>query len=227
MKNYVVIAFILLLLSTYSCINVEESMFHIQEEESEMVKMGKEIAKIHNDCLEEVYKDLINTSTRAAPLKSEELEDFIITSANKYVSKNMTTRSEDTEGEIQPFNYGITVEEVKTIIPYREFYYIETILRNYAEINLIDELESDEELSYDQKKAVMGFILVYQASSEYWNKNLDLWSEVLNKPQTRANASSIAFADAWWGYQALLATGLNPIVGGGMTAVSSTCTAFL
>ncbi|MCD8029393.1 MAG: hypothetical protein LUF85_00745 [Bacteroides sp.] len=83
--------------------------------------MGKEIAKIHNDCLEEVYKDLINTSTRAASLKSEELEDFIITSANKYVSKNVTTRSDDTEGEIQPFNYGITVEEVKTIIPIGSF----------------------------------------------------------------------------------------------------------
>ncbi|MCC8188258.1 MAG: hypothetical protein LIP08_12350 [Bacteroides sp.] len=49
--------------------------------------------------------------------------------------------------------------------------------------------------------------------------------ETLNKPQTRANAGSVAFADAWWGYQALMASAMNPFVGGGMAAVASVCTA--
>lgn len=52
------------------------------------------------------------------------------------------------------------------------------------------------------------------------------WEGLLNKPQTRASFASVAFADAWWGYQGLMCSGLNPWVGGGAAAVGSAC-AFL
>lgn len=34
---------------------------------------------------------------------------------------------------------------------------------------------------------------------------------------------SVVFADAWWGYQGLMSSGLNPWVGGGAAAVGSAC----
>lgn len=83
----------------------------------------------------------------------------------------------------------------------------------------------NECLAKDRKLEIICFMTTYAASTQYWNENLIDWMALTNKPQTRASFQNIALADAWWGFQGMLASGLNPVVGGGLAAVASAGTA--
>lgn len=67
------------------------------------------------------------------------------------------------------------------------------------------------------------FITTLKASTEYWDEHLDEWMELFNIPRTRG-WKEVAFADAWWGYQGMISSGLNPWVGGGTAALASGAT---
>lgn len=90
------------------------------------------------------------------------------------------------------------------------------------------EVSNDTNIPENKRAAVICFITTYQASYLYWRENLLKWDLGLHKNQTRIDAQkveSVLFADAWWGYQGLATSGLNPVVGIGAAGLASGLTA--
>lgn len=91
----------------------------------------------------------------------------------------------------------------------------------------LQKVASDQNIPEINRMAVICFMTTFDASSEYWNSNSEVWLKLVGKPATSTrvrieiNFREIAFADAWWGYQGLLSSGLNPYVGGGAAAAGS------
>lgn len=187
------------------------------------MKKGKDLAYIHNECLAKIFDDLSYVKTRAVVKNDVDLYNVILESANDFITKN-----EELSSRIDKSDFSITIEEIKAGVSKNELFYIEKAVKmnqNISIDNLIKEVETDNELAKDRKLAIICFITTYDASTQYWNENLMDWLELTNKPQTRASFQSVAFADAWWGFQGMLASGLNPVVGGGLAAVASAGTA--
>lgn len=85
--------------------------------------------------------------------------------------------------------------------------------------NLLIEISTDQDLM--NKQAVICFVTVLEASTHYWNSHIEEWQQMLDKPVTRVNWGTVAAFDAWYGYQAMLVSVMNPIVSGGTVAFAS------
>lgn len=204
-----------------SCTNEKETP---QSESNELINYGMEFASIHNDCLAYIYQGLNSAKTRGSV--ATDMEEMVLSLANMYISKNSSTRT--TSEPLTQNMFSATIEGIQKKLSPKEKEYIEPILSNQTIDfdNLIKEVALDLDLPEINRQAVICFITTYQASSQYWAEHVSEWKELISKPQTRVSFASVAFADAWWGYQGLMSSGLNPWVGGGAAAVGSAC-AFL
>lgn len=206
-----------------SCTNENETATP-QIESNELINYGMEFASIHNDCLAYICQGLNSAKTRGSV--TTDMEEMVISIANMYISKHSSTRT--TSEPITQDMFSTTIEDIQKVLSPKEKEYIEKALSNQTGSfeSLIKEVAFDLDLPEINRQAVICFITTYQASSQYWTEHSSEWEELLNKPQTRVSFASVAFADAWWGYQGLMSSGLNPWVGGGAAAVGSAC-AFL
>lgn len=217
-----VLTVIMMMVITFSC--VENNLHQAQElNQSELMKTGKDLAVNHNECLAKIFGDLTKVKTRTTLENYAELQNMIISSANDYITLN-----DDVKNRIENSDFEITIEEIRESVSEKELFYIEEAIsmeKGDSFNTLLEDVESDSELNEERKLAVMCFITTLEASIQYWSEHLDEWLELVNRPQTRATFKSIAFADAWWGFQGMLMSGLNPVAGGGMAAVASAGTA--
>lgn len=204
-----------------SCTNEKETP---QSESNELINYGMEFASIHNDCLAYIYQGLNSAKTRGSV--ATDMEEMVLSLANMYISKHSSTRT--TSEPLTQNMFSATIEDIQKKLSPKEKEYIEPILSNQTIDfdNLIKEVALDLDLPEINRQAVICFITTYQASSQYWAEHVSEWKELISKPQTRVSFASVAFADAWWGYQGVMSSGLNPWVGGGAAAVGSAC-AFL
>lgn len=213
---------IMMIIVAISC--SDNSYQSIQEQnQSVLMKTGKDLAFNHNECLAKIFNDLTSVKTRAALENDVIVQDMIIASANDYINLN-----NDILCRIDKKDFEISIEEIEASVSKKELFYIKKAISmgtNMYFDKLIKDVEADNELDENRKLAVICFITTYDASTEYWNEHLNEWLELMNKPQTRASLSDVAFADAWWGFQGMLMSGLNPIAGGGLAAVASAGTA--
>lgn len=189
------------------------------------MKKKMEFASIYNECLAYIHQGLSSTKTRGNITTN--MEEMVISIANMYISKHSSTRTASAE-PLTLEMFSTTIEDIQKTLSPKEKEYIEKCLSNRAASfeSLIKEVTLDLDLPEINKQAVICFITTYQTSSQYWTEHSSEWEGLLNKLQTRASFASVAFADAWWGYQGLMCSGLNPWVGGGAAAVGSAC-AFL
>lgn len=206
-----------------SCTNENETA-NPQSESKELINYGMEFASIHNDCLAYIHQGLTTAKTRGCVATN--MEEKILSIANMYISEHCLTKT--TSESLTQDMFSATIEDIQNKLSPKEKEYIEKALSNqtFSFESLIKEVALDLELSEVSRQAVICFITTYQASSQYWNEHSSEWDELLNKPQTRATVADVAFADAWWGYQGFMSSGLNLWVGGGLAAVGSAC-AFL
>lgn len=204
-----------------SCTNETETP---QSESNEQINYGMEFASIHNDCLAYIHQGLNSAKTRGSI--TTDMEEMVISIANMYIAKHSSTRT--TLDPLTLDMFSTTIEDIQKTLSPKEKEYIEKVLSNQTVSfeSLIKEVALDLDLPEINRQAVICFITTYQASSQYWTEHSSEWEELLNKPQTRVSFASVAFADAWWGYQGLMSSGLNLWVGGGAAAVGSAC-AFL
>jgi len=218
-------AFVIMMIGVFfsSCTNENEVTIP-QNESNELIDYGMEFASIHNDCLAYIYRGLNSTKTRGHVVA--DMEERVISIANMYISTHSSTRtvSESLTQEM----FSMTIEDIQESLSPKEKTYIERALssQEVSSENLIKEIASDLELPEINRQAVICFITTYQASSQYWTEHTSEWEKLLDIPQTRVSWANVAFADAWWGYQGLMSSALNPWVGGGAAAVGSAC-AFL
>lgn len=206
-----------------SCSNESETTIP-QNESNEMINYGMEFASIHNDCLAYIYQELGSAKTRGNV--AVDMKEMVISIANMYISTHGSTRS--TSEPLTPEMLSTTIEDIQESLLPKEKEYIEKALSCEPELynELINEIISDLELPEINRQAVICFITTYQASSQYWDEHSSEWEELIERPATRVSFASVVFADAWWGYQGLMSSALNPWVGGGAAAVGSAC-AFL
>lgn len=226
MKKFLIsTAFFVLImgLSLSSCSNENETTMP-QNESNEMISYGMEFASIHNDCLAYIYQELGSAKTRGNVVI--DMEEMVISIANMYISTHGSTRT--TSKPLTSEMFSITIEDIQNSLLPKEKEYIEKALSCNPNSNeeLINEIASDLELPEINRQAVICFITTYQASSQYWAEHSSEWMKLVERPTTRVSLASVAFADAWWGYQGLMSSALNPWVGGGAAAVGSAC-AFL
>ncbi len=211
----------------YTACSNDESV-RIQEQ-SHLIKVGKEFAKIHNECLAYVYKDLTSAKTRTSLKNEMDVKQLFVSSINRYITQNTTRVISEEDAPIKLSDYNLSIDDIAKTLSEKETYYVNKALmseRTSIE-TLLKEVDLDTELKKENKQAVITFITTLQASSEYWEQHLGEWNELFNKPQTRASVKEVAIADAWWGYQGLMSSGLNLLVGGGAAALASACAAFL
>lgn len=203
-----------------SCTNENETVTP-KNNSNELVDYGMEFASMHNDCLAYIHQGLSSAKTRGNV--TTDMKEMVISIANTYISQHCSTRT--TSESITQDMFSTTIEDIQASLSPKEKEYIEKALSNQTESfeNLIKEVALDLDLPELNRQAVICFITTYQASSQYWAEHSSEWAELLNKPQTRISFGSVALADAWWGYQGLMSSGLNPWVGGGAAAVGSAC----
>lgn len=221
-----------LTMAFFSCSqHVEDNSGDVQEN-SDMVQQAKTFASMHNECLDYIYEDVIKTMTRGASSK-DVVENAVEQSVNDYVSLHMpTTKSEEDLVKLSEF-YSITLDQIENQVSEAEMVYISkaiTLGPNNISDDFLRDISIDTNIPANKRAAVICFITTYQASYLYWSENLQDWDLGFKENQTRIDideqkVKSVLFADAWWGYQGLAASGLNPIVGIGAAGLASGLTA--
>lgn len=124
--------------------------------QSELMKKGKDLAYIHNECLAKIFDDLSYVKTRAVVKNDVDLYNVILESANDFITKN-----EELSSRIDKSDFSITIEEIKAGVSKNELFYIEKAVKmnqNISIDNLIKEVETDNELAKDRKLAIICFI---------------------------------------------------------------------
>lgn len=137
------------------------------------------------------------------------------------MKKSSTTRADE---KITNEQYEQSLEEIRSNIPQTDMKYINMVSNENVDIDtLLQEVSTDPQLQAINKQAVICYITTYVASSEYWQEHYTDWAEILDLTQTRTrfNWKNAAVADALYGYQGLLFSGFNLMMGGASAAVGS------
>lgn len=214
-----------------ACSSNSEDTQATPSQSNSLIVQGKEFANAHNECLANIYDAIVFSKTRVSNNKSFSKDD-IIKAANKYIAKhNSKTRVNGNMSYITVENYTTTTEDIRNKMSDNETNYIDRILSdNVDNEQILNEIANDKKLTEDKKRAIICFATTYNASTEYWQQNIEKWQKISEStPTTRARASShfkfnvreVATADAYWGYTGMLASGLNWIVGAGAAAAGS------
>ena len=196
----------------------------MNENQVKMISIGKEVGRLHNDCLDVIYSDFMEEGASRS-IADKVIKDRFLASVNKFIKMNLNvTRSDSVDVEITMDSVDKTIEEIKATLSDREKFYIDKALSldvsNSDLVNeLLIEISADQDLK--NKQAVICFVTVLEASTHYWISHIGEWREMLDKPMTRVNWGTVATFDAWYGYQAMLVTAMNPIVSGGTAAFAS------
>lgn len=193
----------------------------LSQEERSLIEFGEKFGETHNLLLSKLYDDLIQLKTRTSTTHQVNISYELLV---QLMNKHLTTKTRANSSMLTADIYKESIEEIRSRAPLVDLEYIDRALATENENklnNLILELVKDESADLT-KEAVLCFITTYKASLAYWRQNENNWNEIiLNRPQTRISWGRAAFADAWWGYQGLLMSGANPIVGAGAAAVAS------
>lgn len=210
---------VVITISFYSCTNSEETENQVLSKKNELIIKGEEFAEIHNACVAYIFDDLSKIKTRTFSYEKD-IKKLVISSANKYVAAHISTRSEIIDiSQI----YKLSIEEIRAQLSEKEIFYINTVLsmnRNSSFETILNNIATDSDISRSNRQALICFITTLKASDNYWDTHLAEWLKAFNIPQTR-RWKDVTIADAWWGYQGMLSSGLNPWVGGGAAAVGS------
>lgn len=226
MKKFKISMMAVIVLALTACSSdTEESQVSLTTN-NKLIVQGKEFAKIHNDCLANIYISLISVKTRGKSV-SIVPKSKIIEAANLYITKHKTqTRAANEIKYITEDMYKKNIEDLRKEIPNYELNYINRCISEKENSNSIfKDVINDNKLSTERKQAIICFITTYEASSKYWQQNIQKWdSNLMNGMTTRSvrfNWRDVATADAYWGYMGMLSSGLNVWVGGGSAAVGS------
>ena len=158
-------------------------------------------------------------------IADEAIKNRFLASVNKFIKMNSeATRTDFVDVEITMDSVDKTIEEIKATLSVREKFYIDKALSldmSNSDLvnNLLIEISTDQDLM--NKQAVICFVTVLEASTHYWDSHIEEWQQMLDKPVTRVNWGTVATFDAWYGYQAMLVSVMNPIVSGGTVAFAS------
>lgn len=219
--NYVMA--VLIIFFTACSSNLEE---HPLLQGNEFVASGKEFAIIHNECLMNIYNSLTSSKTRNSANCGFSKSDIILV-ANQYIAQHLSdTRAATDSVYISEETFNKTIDDIRNQMSESELNYVERVLSDAESNNLIiEEIINDGNITDSNKKAIICFVTTYEASSEYWQQNIEEWkNNIANTPTTRSvefNWKEVATADAYWGYTGMLSSGLNLWVGGGAAAVGS------
>lgn len=226
MKKITTLFLVVMTLCFIACSSESEETQTTSVQSNELITQGRKFANIHNDCLENIYNSLISSKTRSTSTHKFSKSE-VVKAANQYIAQHVSkTRANADENYITEKTYEISIEDIREQIPEYELNYIEKILSTDGNNeNILKDIINDNKLTISKKKAIICFSTTYNASSEYWQKNIYKWNNNIKKvPVTRAirfNWKEVAFADAYWGYTGMLSSGLNVWVGGGAAAVGS------
>ena len=196
----------------------------MNENQLEMISIGKEVGRLHNACLDVIYNDFTGEGISRS-IADEAIKNRFLASVNKFIKMNSeATRTDFVDVEITMDSVDKTIEDIKATLSVREKFYIDKALSldmSNSDLvnNLLIEISTDQDLM--NKQAVICFVTVLEASTHYWNSHIEEWQQMLDKPVTRVNWGTVATFDAWYGYQAMLVSAMNPIVSGGTAAFAS------
>jgi len=214
---------VLLLMSVvYAC--TKDSENKEQLEVSDIVDTGKTFAMIHNECLASIYDSLAKENkTRSIDLDTQDFKDHITSLTTKYIKANVP-QTRNSNLEIDYSVLDMSTSDIMDNMSEKEIGYINEAMEEGVDIEeLMIKVSNDETLQTENKQAVICFISTYQASSEYWKQHIDEWMNLLGNNTTRAGFHwrNAAIADAMFGYQAMLMTGFNIYISGGVAAAGS------
>lgn len=216
------IVILVTIMSVVSCSNKRDSLESNSTHET-MIQIGSEFAQIHNECLEDIYHDIKRDSIGYGNRNS--VENSFLSSANRFINnRSIKSRTDIAFFELEASYFKKSIEDIESSISIHEKNYIYACLKldkNEPIEPLLLEISLDKEIDNTNKQAVICFITTLKASREYWDEHANEWSLMLNMPSSRAELGTVAVTDAWWGFQGMLSSGLNPIVGGGTAAVAS------
>lgn len=99
--------------------------------QSELMKKGKDLAYIHNECLAKIFDDLSYVKTRAVVKNDVDLYNVILESANDFITKN-----EELSSRIDKSDFSITIEEIKAGVSKNELFYIEKAVKMNQNISI-------------------------------------------------------------------------------------------
>lgn len=227
MKKLWFLSLTLMSLTLLSCSNDEESVSDEFEDKDELVEFGKDFASIHNDCLGYIYEEILeqsNSNTRSVTLGTSDFRRTVVSLTNRYISENCKSTRSDVH-EVEVGLYDMSIEDIKKNMSEKEFDYVNFVLDGNVDTEkLLYDISNDNDLQMINKQALICFVTTFEASSMYWQDNLDSWLSVLGVTKTRGTHFSwkkAAVSDSFWAYQGLLFSGLNIFVGGGAAAAGS------
>ena len=224
-------------LTLAACSSMEEKPI-LSGESNQLVLVGKQFAGIHNDCLDSIYANLSldNISTRnGSAVSQDNIEKQIIDYANSYIATILSSHSRSVSTNasyvsIEEFD-TITIDSIKSHLTSKELLYIDKYTEDEVDKEeVLNTVASDVEIPKDHRLALICFMTTFDASRNYWEANYKDWLSLFGKTTVstrshfRFNLKEVIFADAWWAYQGLLSSGMNPYVGGGAAAVGSAFT---
>ena len=223
MKHFYLYLSLICLSTLLICCSNDDTKIEEEQPINEFITNGKNFALIHNECLSYMFEKLKNQKkTKAITFGSTDFTNAIVTLANAFIDeKSSTTRADE---KITNEQYEQSLEEIRSNIPQTDMKYINMVSNENVDIDtLLQEVSTDPQLQAINKQAVICYITTYVASSEYWQEHYTDWAEILDLTltRTRFNWKNAAVADALYGYQGLLFSGFNLMMGGASAAVGS------
>lgn len=220
-------ALIAIVVINVSCVH-EEQELNIKSSDV-LIEKGILLASFHNECLEKVYTDYINSLTRSMTDSPNLVKNQIVLSINNLINEKLFTRSESDYVNYDDYN-STSINEIIATVSEHEMQYINRSITAEPESlsQILNEVSTDSILNVSQKQAVISFIATFDLSSEYWESHYQEWGDIFKIAETRAieaTIQDIAFADAWWAYQGAMSSGFNVYVAGGAAALASITTA--
>lgn len=222
-----------------SCSERKDEILNIENANSlEVINYATKVADIHNEGLDYCFNELNKSLTKGSleyTSKTELIEQlFLLT--NQFINQKaeqLSLPKGDIEDVISVDMLStMDINDIREKMSSNELYYVDQILMiaptNTVELSNIQNLAiKDENLPALNKKAICGFIRLYNKSHEYWNKNQSVWDSYINMTigknhqLTKAAASDVALADCYWLWLATVSSAGNLLVGGGAALVGS------
>lgn len=165
---------------------------------SKELSEGEQAANLHNQCLEQIQKAIVNQSRSSIA----DLKETIKTTAMSFYQSYSRTGESTIEFDEEIFK-PVTIESISNIVTENEMQYINAVLNGKIEYDvIIENIRNDNKIN--EKEALISFVTTYENSLDYWSENKDKWENTILTPSSRASAlQNIALADAWWVFQGM------------------------
>lgn len=228
---------IVLAIAVTSCSNEENEMVKFGNKDSDIVVYAENFGKMHNECLDYCYEQLVSVKLRSKKTFTSEKEfnEGLVKLVNQYIEEKKTIVGLKSHNESITLDFiaSVSNEDIREKMNSLELSYIDQTLllepnNKKALQNLQLKLLAEKNLTDLQKKAVASFISVYQKSSEYWITKHSYWMDLKMQSIdqfTTTKAAAWVVADCYWGWFGTVSSGGNGLVGAGAAAVASACAA--